>query len=485
MSPPLFVLGVNRSGTTLLRVILDRSAGIAIPEESRFIPLLARRHRRAVDVDDFRDDLSRIPELVRWGLDPADVVLHPGMTTPRRRSRPSSRHTRRSTESRGGATRARSTCAIWRWSNGSSRTPSTSISSATAGMPRSRSPRCPSGRTRGRGRIRPARPASPGSGSPRFAPLESSGGASARRATSRCATKRSPRSPRRRSGQCAGSRGFPSTCRCSSTRTASTPPTGPSTAGSRCQPTPGLRDWRAEMSAEDVLAFEELAGDLLAELGYEVRTTERRRARAALSLGTYRARIGLWDGAAAAVQRSPLWRRRHPPLAGLGAGRVPPAERDDASVQREVVRPLGRRSRASSGPSGRARRARRRSPAARTSACRGSRRRRSSRPRTARRGSCRRRRCSTAPTRSWRGRRGGGRRSRRRRPARSRRPESCSRGRRPDPSTPSSRPVRRARRRGRSVRRSRCARRPWTRSRRSSPSGTCRASRTSSRAHAR
>ena len=47
--PPLFVLGVSRSGTTLLRVILDRSPGIAIPDESFFIPLLARRQSGNVD----------------------------------------------------------------------------------------------------------------------------------------------------------------------------------------------------------------------------------------------------------------------------------------------------------------------------------------------------------------------------------------------------------------------------------------------------
>ena len=42
--PPLFVLGVSRSGTTMLRVILDRSPGIAIPDETFFIPQLAHRH---------------------------------------------------------------------------------------------------------------------------------------------------------------------------------------------------------------------------------------------------------------------------------------------------------------------------------------------------------------------------------------------------------------------------------------------------------
>ena len=33
MAPPVIVLGVGRSGTTLLRVMLDRNSEIAIPYE--------------------------------------------------------------------------------------------------------------------------------------------------------------------------------------------------------------------------------------------------------------------------------------------------------------------------------------------------------------------------------------------------------------------------------------------------------------------
>jgi len=39
-------------------------------------------------------------------------------------------------------------------------------------------------------------------------------------------------------------------------------------------PTPGLRDWRTGMAAPDRELFEALSGDLLAELGYELGTTE-------------------------------------------------------------------------------------------------------------------------------------------------------------------------------------------------------------------
>ena len=69
------------------------------------------------------------------------------------------------------------------------------------------------------------------------------------------------------------------------------------------------------MNEADVRAFEEVAGDLLTELGYEVRSGIREptpRGRAALAW--YRARMAAWNAAAYATQRSPLWRRRHEPL---------------------------------------------------------------------------------------------------------------------------------------------------------------------------
>jgi len=74
VSAPLIVLGVRRSGTTLLRVILDRSPGIAIPDETFFIPQLAHRHRGTVDPESFLDDLRRFPRLAAWGLSADDLA---------------------------------------------------------------------------------------------------------------------------------------------------------------------------------------------------------------------------------------------------------------------------------------------------------------------------------------------------------------------------------------------------------------------------
>ena len=62
-APPIFVLGVSRSGTTMLRVILDRSPGIAIPDETFFVPQLAHRHRGVVDSDDRLRRMQDAPQL--------------------------------------------------------------------------------------------------------------------------------------------------------------------------------------------------------------------------------------------------------------------------------------------------------------------------------------------------------------------------------------------------------------------------------------
>ena len=80
---PVIVLGVRRSGTTLLRVMLDRNPVLAVPDESYFVPQLARRHRGTVEPASFVEDLRRLPTLAEWGLS-ADAVaarLRSGMTT--------------------------------------------------------------------------------------------------------------------------------------------------------------------------------------------------------------------------------------------------------------------------------------------------------------------------------------------------------------------------------------------------------------------
>jgi Sulfotransferase family len=79
-------------------------------------------------------------------------------------------------------------------------------------------------------------------------------------------------------------------------------------------PTAGVRNWRTEMPAADVAAFEAVAGDTLAARGYEAADPGPPRAPARARLAAYRARMAAWHAAGAAVARSPLWARRHPLL---------------------------------------------------------------------------------------------------------------------------------------------------------------------------
>src|SRR5947207_1333904 len=83
-------------------------------------------------------------------------------------------------------------------------------------------------------------------------------------------------------------------------------------------PRRGVREWRTEMPADDVAEFEAVAGDLLRSCGYALVSDPRGAARAAAArarFASYRARAVAWRSVARLLQRSPLWRRRHPLLA--------------------------------------------------------------------------------------------------------------------------------------------------------------------------
>jgi LPS sulfotransferase NodH len=66
---PIVVLGVSRSGTTLLRVLLDRHGDISIPSESYFIPQLWDRHGPWPDTTALVRDLGRLARVREWGVD--------------------------------------------------------------------------------------------------------------------------------------------------------------------------------------------------------------------------------------------------------------------------------------------------------------------------------------------------------------------------------------------------------------------------------
>jgi hypothetical protein len=70
---PVIVLGVSRSGTTLLKEMLDRHSELAIPSESYFIPQLWDRHGARPDREAILADLGRLGRVREWGVSPADL----------------------------------------------------------------------------------------------------------------------------------------------------------------------------------------------------------------------------------------------------------------------------------------------------------------------------------------------------------------------------------------------------------------------------
>ncbi len=74
MNAPVVVLGVSRSGTTLLKAMLDAHSQLAIPSESYFIPQLWDRHGDRPDRARLVADLQRLERLRQWGIDVDDVA---------------------------------------------------------------------------------------------------------------------------------------------------------------------------------------------------------------------------------------------------------------------------------------------------------------------------------------------------------------------------------------------------------------------------
>ena len=312
MTAPLIVLGVSRSGTTLLRVILDRSPGLAIPDESFFVPLLARRHGKTIDAESFLDDLARIPTIRDWGLAVADVA-------PRIRS---------------GMSIGEAIAAVYE------------TYAAAVGKPRwgDKTPmymrhlplldrlfpdaqyvhlirdgrdaalsflQMPEG-TFTRTWAHPRTPA-------QFACLWRKEVADARALGRRLGASRyhevryeelvaSPESVVRGICDFASTPFEPAMLDYAGAVDVSAKPHQQRLL---TPPTSGVRSWREDLPAGDVDAFEAVAGDLLAELGYERSGRASSGARQMFERGWYDARLAAWNASASLVQRSPLWRRRH------------------------------------------------------------------------------------------------------------------------------------------------------------------------------
>ena len=313
MTPPLFILGVSRSGTTLLRVILDRSPGIAIPDETFFIPQLAHRHPGTVDVDAFLDDLRRLPRLAAWEV-PADELaarLRPGMRVGEAIAAVFSAYAAKHGKPRWGDKTPqymRHLDLIDRLFPDAQyvhlirdgRDAALAFLDMPAGVvtktwahPRSAAGFACEWRTE----VRRARCLGAKVGTSRYLEVRyeelvaDTGGV----VRSICDFAAIPFEPAML--DYAGAVDVSAK---------------PHHQRLLQPPTRGVRNWRSQMSPEDAAAFERIAGDLLADLGYE--SSRRRSARAAPAEAWYRVRMGAWNAAAYATQRSPFWRRRHPVL---------------------------------------------------------------------------------------------------------------------------------------------------------------------------
>ena len=307
--PPLLILGVRRSGTTLLRVMLDRHSQIAVPDETYFVPQLADRHLRRVEAEDFLEDVRRV---VDWDL-PLDKLrarLRDGMPvgeaigavyavyaeeqgkarwgdkTPMymqnlrllERLFPDARYVHLI---RDGRDAALSFLAMPR-----------GIMTETWMQPRSTAD---------------------------FASQWRTEVAAARRLGARVGERYLEVRYEEVVDDAAGVLRRVCTFAGLEYESAMSDYAGNVDVSAKPHqqrllqpPTKGVRDWRAQMSAADVTTFERVAGDLLRELGYEATRAPDAAGRARVAW--YEARAGAWRAASFALRRSLLWRRRHPPL---------------------------------------------------------------------------------------------------------------------------------------------------------------------------
>jgi Sulfotransferase family len=314
MAPPLIVLGVGRSGTTLLRVMLDRNSELAIPDESFFVLQLAHRHPRRVRPDAFFDDLRRLPRLQEWGVTPEDVRPHlqDGMTTGDAVAAIFETYAEQAGKSRWGdktplymqhlpLLERLFEDALWVHLVRDGRDAALSFLALPPGF---------SGRTW-------AQPHTVGQFAARWRVEIEAARALGGRVDGRYLELRyeelvaEPERELRRICDFALLPWEPEMLAYPDTIDVSKLPEHQRLAQ---PPTPGVRNWREEMRPEDALAFEGVAGDVLRESGYELLEPASRYPTAGgrRELARFRALSSSWNAAMVAFQRSPLWRRTHP-----------------------------------------------------------------------------------------------------------------------------------------------------------------------------
>jgi hypothetical protein len=312
MARPVIVLGVGRSGTTLLRVMLDRNTTLAIPYESFFVLPLAHRHRRRPKLDAFVEDLERFYQLYEWGISSEDVRrrLREGMTTGEAIAAIFEVYAKREGKPRWGdktplymqhlpLIERLFPDAVWVHLVRDGRDAALSFLSLPEGF---------SGKTwaqprtaaqfaaRWRAEILAARRLKGHYLELRYEDLVTEPERELRRV---CEHASLPWEP-----GMLDHTGVSEVARMPEHRNIAKPPTA------------GLRDWRNEMSREDALAFEAVAGDVLRSAGYELLEpgADYPTRRGKIELARFAALSKSWNATAAAYQWSPLWRRSHPEL---------------------------------------------------------------------------------------------------------------------------------------------------------------------------
>ena len=76
MKPFPFFVGTNGSGTTLHRAIFDSHPDLSIPGEARFVAKLADRYReKGYDTEQFLKDLGKDDRFENWGLDADEIEM--------------------------------------------------------------------------------------------------------------------------------------------------------------------------------------------------------------------------------------------------------------------------------------------------------------------------------------------------------------------------------------------------------------------------
>jgi LPS sulfotransferase NodH len=309
-APPLFVLGVRRSGTTLLRVMLDRHSKLAIPDESYFIPQLADRHRGPVDVAAFVDDLRRIGTLREWDVDVDAVAarLQPGLAPGDAIAAVYLTYAAAQGKERWGdktplymehlATIDRLfPDAVYVHLIRDGRDAAVSFLEMPAGVVTETwaHPRDAAGfACQWRAEVSKARALGRRAG-PRYLEVRYE------------ALVADPEGELRRICAHVGLDFEPAML-----APGGHVPDKPHQQSLKRPPTVGLRDWRTEMTPADARVSSAVAGDLLAELGYPDpgATTSRGKLRRA----SYAARVKAWNASGSLVRRTPLWARRHPPV---------------------------------------------------------------------------------------------------------------------------------------------------------------------------